>query len=182
MIINYTVLLLALPLMNALATNVLQDPNSTHALGASQPNCMEPEETWAKRPLMADCQSLSDKLPYWILPTGGINPLIPGTFHHGYPVDDFQLPVVKVNGTCLMLIELVAETERSNWHQITTAVNTLLSDCSETARHRGWKHFVTRTGGTVFAGDNDDIRIRVYSTNTRTLASSNSSDIAVADS
>ena len=103
------------------------------------------------RPSAQDCISAIRRLP-----SGHIH----GTFHDASRGDDqFKLPVSKTSGLCRVSVELKGLTPADGtWLGLNLAATQLTVACAD---HRG---YLGKRGGWTDAGDNDMIRITLYST------------------
>ena len=102
------------------------------------------------RPSAQDCISAIRRLP---------SSHIHGTFHGGSRgVDIFKLPVSKISGLCQVSVELKGLTpEEGTWLALNLAATQLTMACAD---RRG---YLGKRGGWTDAGDNDMIRITLYS-------------------
>ena len=102
------------------------------------------------RPSAQDCISAIRRLP---------SSQIHGTFHGGSRgFDIFKLPVSKTSGLCQVSVELKGLTpEEGTWLALNLAATQLTIACAD---RRG---YLGKRGGWTDAGDNDMIRITLYS-------------------
>lgn len=98
------------------------------------------------RPLYRDCNRAIDGLS---------SSRLPGYFHSGRAIDQWQLPVTETDGTCEVLIELapLSLPEASSWRDVKAAARKLNEDCRSRAA------LGDITGGAVTAGPHDRIQI-----------------------
>lgn len=160
-------LLLACSFTSAFALDALQLPNATQGLTAQNntligqlPICLEP---FKNRPLWDDCFGLPE-----IMMSSHIEAIANqrGTFNYDRQLDDdFRLPYIMSNNTCVLSVKLVNGPETSSWGEIYTKLTDMQLGCQE-CRPGSTKCFgpppqVSRTGGTIYAGDHNGIKIRL---------------------
>lgn len=146
----------ALFLGNTLAIHTLQLSNSTstftsisNTLGV-QYTCEDPAPRWKSRPLSSDCLRAIQLFP---LTPPASDPKQWGVFHHDGVVDDFKLPVIRTEGTCFVMVELVTDLEESSWEMIFRASNGILNTCAKSFMG------ISKTSGTVRVGLGNGIKI-----------------------
>lgn len=118
--------------------------NTTH-LSATQPSCTG-FKIFQLRPLYRDCDRAVSALS---------SSRLPGYFHSGSTMDDWQLPVTETAGSCEILVQLapLSLPEASSWKEVKAAAAKLSDVC------RVKSPLGDVTGGEIAAGPHDRIQI-----------------------